>query len=573
MTRRSAARWFLAAAAACVLLLGGPAPASAATADAVRAVEAFDPANPASYRPLTGAVVLGGVDVRALRAHLRSRDLHRRWAATYVGHNLARTRAELDLIRERLRDANPSIRAMAIFALAGRGEKAMLPRLIALLRSRRFMLHGEPPSRLASLANTRLVALTGRDFGFAANASERRRRTAIRRWEEWWRRGARGAGYRAPRRVLGHGRIHGRTATNHDAVFAARTGENVTITVRLEFFGPGTTSQTARDRLRRLVGEAEGILNGGGRTGQCFDIRLRLEPRFGQNTPGHNQVYVTSLTSAFVRSEVHSRPGGAPEIGIWSGVDMQGAEAKWIVAHETGHFLDLDDEYLDAATGSAILDPDSLLAEHVNGDLRQRHLDFLANAWVSDRIGCQRWRLKVGWTGRLVAHTVDDGTEKTHHISHAATASVHADFWLATDSGRVRPAGHRPGGDVFVTRRHHDVHGASRVDALSADRGSAPCSRVSIGHVRRRWDTRVTGQRAGGDVRLQLGVDDRQRTRNRCTPAAEPPAGGKSLIRGSMQAAGALDFTIPLRDGAERPFHFDQGHRTAFGTAVLGIAP
>jgi hypothetical protein len=81
-------------------------------------------------------------------------------------------------LRDMLHDEAPEIRRAAALACAMKDEKEFIPELAKLLED-------QEPS-VVRAAYSALKALTGQDFGPAANASSESRSRAAAAWKEWW---------------------------------------------------------------------------------------------------------------------------------------------------------------------------------------------------------------------------------------------------------------------------------------------------------------------------------------------------------------------------------------------------
>lgn len=105
-----------------------------------------------------------------------SEELKRK-ARDCLAERLARMTAET--LRAKLRDANVEYRRASALACAVKEERSLIGDLIATLDDREF-----PVVRAAAVA---LQALTGEDFGPAANATAEQKAKSIVAWKAWWK--------------------------------------------------------------------------------------------------------------------------------------------------------------------------------------------------------------------------------------------------------------------------------------------------------------------------------------------------------------------------------------------------
>ena len=88
------------------------------------------------------------------------------------------TRMTSNTLRDKLQDDDLEIRRAAALAVAMKEEKSLIPDLIAVLED------AEP--HVSKAAQAALKALTKKDFGPDAGASDADRARAIAQWKEWW---------------------------------------------------------------------------------------------------------------------------------------------------------------------------------------------------------------------------------------------------------------------------------------------------------------------------------------------------------------------------------------------------
>jgi HEAT repeat protein len=92
------------------------------------------------------------------------------------------TRMTAATLRDKLQDEDDEIRRAAILACREKEDPAMVPDLIPLV--------GDTDPVLARLAAHSLKALTGQDFGPAADATAEEQARAAAAWESWWQKQA-----------------------------------------------------------------------------------------------------------------------------------------------------------------------------------------------------------------------------------------------------------------------------------------------------------------------------------------------------------------------------------------------
>jgi hypothetical protein len=85
-------------------------------------------------------------------------------------------------LRDKLGDDNLEIRRAAALACAKKGARAHVPDLIPLLE--------DAAVPVAAAAEEALKKLTGKDFGPGPDATRAERRTAVDRWQAWWKKQA-----------------------------------------------------------------------------------------------------------------------------------------------------------------------------------------------------------------------------------------------------------------------------------------------------------------------------------------------------------------------------------------------
>ncbi len=561
--------------AVAAVALAAPAPAAAGTSDALNAILAFDPARVDTLGGLEqGLRAPGEIAVAGLRRQLAGDDVHRRWAATYVAHVVADDPADQRALRPRLRDPDPSVRALAAFGRAGFGSKDGLGVLADLVSSPYLMAHSDGQA-LSVLARERLERLT---------------RSRQANWRRWWTRVRDTIRWdRSAQRYRWRG---GRASSARSAspLPLARTAAGaVTVPIQIQvLWGPGVT---AADKRRTLANIRKAIdhLNGDGRTARCSPLEFTLDLTVGGD-PLPDPVYTLVVHELPHRSKnsvrwLTSYVNHASRSGrLWTG-EVTADTGHLVLAHEFGHIAGLPDEYYEVVSGGRVLtppvDPASFMGDTYRGSVLQRHLDYLSRRHdPAGDAGCEHWVLRFAtWTSELEAWTDDD--RDTNWLGLRASAAVSTYFWASAD-GRVLPAGSPVcGGEVVPGRRLGQSTGrASRcpdaggnsegLDARMFE-GEADCGRPppSLRFERQRFDTVVTrGSRDDASFRLRLSVGDAELAEaTHCDPPAEPSITKRyTLIRDGMRFAGALDFTITPPSAQ---FRREGEHKLAHGNATL----
>lgn len=578
-----------------------PAPAAAdPNSDAVNAVAGFNPQNKDTLDRLNQVIVRGGVNVRVLKPQLKSGQVDRRWAATYVAHALADSKPDYEVIAPRLRDDNESVRSLAAYRLIGVGQEKAIPVLIDLLRERGYMRHSEPPQLIAFLANERLVDFTKADFNFDAYASGKKRRKAIEKWEQWWsdvkdnirwdrqaeRYRWRRNGKSARRSADGSGPIAKPSSATLDQGFDGRTAK---INLKVEIAG-----RPVPQSFLRRVQAAQDLLNNGAResgnsTGMCFNLEFAFDIKVrdldAPATPGYQQMELAVIPRGiYLVSRAPIPPVG--QTGPTGYLDTNDNVVE--IAHEFSHIMGLPDEYKDLGNERTVPhDKESYMSDAQRGHLLQRHLDALASRFLAsdqEKI-CQKYRLQFpSWESQAFARVVGAASEAraqveaahkqpgdhSHVIGEFASAVVQSDFWLNTLTGRVTTAGEKPCGSLVVTSPcPGEVGGNSQALEARADPGLARCSSTQLRWNSPRFPTTVSGEQTSGAFNLQLGVSDSQSFNYSCDPPASPASGKLSMIRDGMEFAGALAFTIQVPAmGSEstQDFSFADSSARAGGT-------
>lgn len=158
---------------------GTPTPTATPTPDplvveAIAAVQAFNPGDPATLARLDAVINAGGNVVPSLEFLLYDENPDRRYAALYVIIPLTRTPEDIAVLKGALADPNPGFRVIAAGALAGRGVVESLPVLIDGLSLQEGLPYSDPPRPLAQFSRQTLEFFTGESFA------------TPEQWRAWW---------------------------------------------------------------------------------------------------------------------------------------------------------------------------------------------------------------------------------------------------------------------------------------------------------------------------------------------------------------------------------------------------
>jgi hypothetical protein len=156
-----------------------PSPGSGSEAEAARLTDEFLKASGSKQEELLEHLkqTKGGAYTAALAAAIEKLNGPLKTKAREaLAERLARMTA--GTLRDMLHDESAEIRRAAALACAMKDEKEFVPELARLLED-------EQPT-VGRAAYSALKALTGQDFGPAANASSETRSRAAAAWKEWW---------------------------------------------------------------------------------------------------------------------------------------------------------------------------------------------------------------------------------------------------------------------------------------------------------------------------------------------------------------------------------------------------
>jgi hypothetical protein len=142
--------------------------------EAIDAVLAFNPNDPASFARLDDVISRGGTIIPSMEFLLYDENADRRYAALYVMVPLTRTEADIAVLSVALNDPNPGFRVIAAGALIGRGVVGSIPVLIEGLSLQQGLPYSDPPRPLAQFARQTLEFYTGESFG------------TPEAWRAWW---------------------------------------------------------------------------------------------------------------------------------------------------------------------------------------------------------------------------------------------------------------------------------------------------------------------------------------------------------------------------------------------------
>jgi hypothetical protein len=155
--------------------LGGPSLASAAVRLEADLVGASPEEQDAILSQLRDGKGVAFTDALA-RAIPRLATADRLKGRDALAMRLARMTAAT--LRDKFTDDNAEVRRAAALACAMKEDQGFVSDLVGLL--------GDSQPSVARAAHVALTALTGQDFGPAADATARERERAQRRWREWW---------------------------------------------------------------------------------------------------------------------------------------------------------------------------------------------------------------------------------------------------------------------------------------------------------------------------------------------------------------------------------------------------
>jgi hypothetical protein len=318
-----------------------------------------------------------GLRAAALR-HLHDPGRPVRYAALYSLALTAAPGPAHDALLPLLRSRDASKRLLAASALAGTGEKAALPVLIAALRSHAGLAYRDPPERGWQLARATLLDFTGKKLGLGKARGSRavaRTRSAWRRW--WARHGAALRWDAGTRRYTAGPQAGARLARSLGIRSAAAgagganatvKGDTITIEVDIHLFGPAVV-HTANGGQSSLDALAQSWEQGAERhwneafrshkfTDSCgrtfnlkLDVKMRAAPTSFRNLDKSdaNQILVADLP--WVRSANRTPGKGKGDSAASYSTHSNGVWAAsvtgTVVAHEVGHLMGLGDDYKD----------------------------------------------------------------------------------------------------------------------------------------------------------------------------------------------------------------------------------
>jgi hypothetical protein len=602
-------------------------------AEAVRAVNVFNPNKEQTFERLDAVIARGHVQLRVLKPQLRSGNIWRRWAATYIAHNLASKSRDYALLQPLLKDRNETVRTMAAVGLLAGGKKDAIPVLIDLMSSRYLLLFWEPPLPTAVRAELELERFTGARFPFDSATPDAERAAAVSAWHRWWkavkttirwnprvhryrwrastsflRRAASPPPARhavIPAATFSPAFPEARVAAQGSPIVAdANTG---TVTVYLQI-------DDVKDfgAIANALKGGENFLNGSGQTGKCNPIKFKLDARAkGSSFPAGVTPIETKTPAGQTHGTQRSWTNPGARQARWYYGDLTSWYGAGLVAHEVSHALGLDDEYQNAGTGSnehsVPLDDESYMSDdgccqntqQQAGRVEQRHLDRLAELLFGQKNSvCKKYTLSFApWQATLDPYPEPQGSGVIYYIGRSTTANVFADFWVNPSSGAVSPAGDKVCTNASTNQLNPDTlkitksqfdqcrkddfpggkGGNSTIVSTSVNTGTPKCT-GTFKATRKDFYTSVTGAKTGGQFQLNLNVGDQEVAKYACkAPARSGPGGTKQDVHDSMHDAGALSFQIQaittVGQCASRPFTLTVSHGSAAGTVKVCPLP
>ena len=279
------------------------------TSDEILAiVSTFDGLDPMSFSAAEDIVVMGYQYVPVLIELLQDDDLRVRWAAIYGLSRLAKE-DDVEGVSTGLNDPNLAIRVIAAATLLKLGDNRGKDILEDATTSNEILLYSHPPELIRDYATGVLDAYNGTSL--LGPPSHSFSSTAL------------------PLTYIA------RQTT------VTREERSITVTVNIEFYGPGATQE--------LIGgwelDIEDFWNGPDghqMFGYCtvtFDVVTRIRDEGDAPTEGSHQIEVLDLNPG----EFHTSKAGVSQQS--TGGEWDDQDTRNHVAHETGHLMGLYDEY------------------------------------------------------------------------------------------------------------------------------------------------------------------------------------------------------------------------------------
>lgn len=292
----------------CIAPTTPPLPPPPTSDEILAIVSTFDGLDPMSFSAAEDIVAMGYQVVPVLIELLQDDDLRVRWAAIYGLSRLAKE-DDVEGVSTGLNDPSLAIRVIAAATLLKLGDNRGKDILEDATTSNEILLYSHPPELIRDYATGVLDAYNGTSLlgppshSFSSTAlplTYSTRQTTVTREES-----------------------------------------SITVTVNIEFYGPGATQE--------LIGgwelDIEDFWNGPDghqMFGNCtvtFDVVTRIRDEGGAPTEGFHQIEVLDLNPG----EFHTSKAGVSQQS--TGGEWDDQDTRNHVAHETGHLMGLYDEY------------------------------------------------------------------------------------------------------------------------------------------------------------------------------------------------------------------------------------
>jgi uncharacterized membrane protein YgcG len=323
----------LALLAACGDSGGTPAAVTPGTLPAM--LDTIDPSRPDSLFVPEMLIAQGRTLAPALYDEIKSAKLMHRWAAAYYFSRLGQAE-DTARLADGMADENESVRTVFAATLLRLGDARGMSLVQAALQSKNGLIYMRPPRRLADYASATLVALHPT---MQMGPAPRR------------------PGGLVPRLLEGLGGVL-------DVSVDVDAGCQANATLNLQFSGTG-----ANQALIDVWVAAIQKMWSGQTTQNCCQLRVKVNTKLGGAVdPTYAQIDVVHMVpGAQHRSNMTLGSAALKDsiVGSWDDSDTTGS----VAAHECGHAMGVDDEYMDTPMGSvpagpAVGEPDpSIMAQ------------------------------------------------------------------------------------------------------------------------------------------------------------------------------------------------------------------